>query len=180
MEFKLEKPEHQRTAIQSVVETLLSPSFGTPLLLLWSPCDEKVVHALVVLVLADQHLYLVVIEPVAFLTIKEVEGLGEQLTVVHVVLEVDHARSLHADKAARAGGIGERLHLVGGTDEWSCHRAGKTSLFLEIFSTDTFFIVVLYSTLSLHKLYTIHAVFIAKVYYLVSSTILFVITRNTV
>ena len=117
MKFKLENPEHQRTAIRSEVETLLYPSFGTPLLLLWSPCDEKVVHALVVLVLADQHLYLVVIEPVAFPTIKEVKGLGEQLTVVHVVLEVDHARSLHADEAARAGGIGERLHLVGGTDE---------------------------------------------------------------
>ena len=36
MLFKLETPEHQRTAIQSVVEVLLYPSFGAPLDLLWS------------------------------------------------------------------------------------------------------------------------------------------------
>lgn len=41
MQFKLETPEHQRTAIQGVVEVLLYPSFGAPLLLLWSPYGES-------------------------------------------------------------------------------------------------------------------------------------------
>ena len=41
MTFKLETPEHQRTAIRSVVETLLYPSFGAPLVFLWSPYGES-------------------------------------------------------------------------------------------------------------------------------------------
>ena len=41
MQFKLETPEHQRTAIRSVVEVLLYPSFGAPLVLLWSPYGES-------------------------------------------------------------------------------------------------------------------------------------------
>ena len=36
MLFKLETTKHQRTAIQSVVEALLYPSFGALLVLLWS------------------------------------------------------------------------------------------------------------------------------------------------
>ena len=40
MQFKLETPEHQRTAIRSVVEVLLYPSFGAPLVLLWSPYGD--------------------------------------------------------------------------------------------------------------------------------------------
>ena len=39
--FKLETSEHQRTAIRSVVEVLLYPSFGAPLLLLWSPFRDS-------------------------------------------------------------------------------------------------------------------------------------------
>lgn len=41
MTFKLETQEHQRTAIQSVAEVFLYPSFGVPLVFLWSPYDEN-------------------------------------------------------------------------------------------------------------------------------------------
>ena len=41
MQFKLETPEQQRTAIGSVVEPLLYPSFGAPLVLLWAPYGES-------------------------------------------------------------------------------------------------------------------------------------------
>lgn len=41
MQFKLETPEHQRTAIRSVVEMLLYPSFGVPLVFLWPPYDDS-------------------------------------------------------------------------------------------------------------------------------------------
>ena len=41
MQFKLETPEHQRTAIRSVVEVFLYPSFGAPLVFLWSPYGES-------------------------------------------------------------------------------------------------------------------------------------------
>lgn len=41
MTFKLEPSEQQRTAIGSVVEVLLYPSFGAPLVLLWAPYGES-------------------------------------------------------------------------------------------------------------------------------------------
>lgn len=41
MLFKLETPEHHRTAIGSVVEVFLYTSFGLPLLLLWSPSGDS-------------------------------------------------------------------------------------------------------------------------------------------
>ena len=41
MIFKLETPEHQRTAIRNVAEVFLYPSFGAPLVLLWSPYGES-------------------------------------------------------------------------------------------------------------------------------------------
>lgn len=41
MKFKLDTPEHQRTAIQSVVETLLYPSLGAPLVFPWSPIGDS-------------------------------------------------------------------------------------------------------------------------------------------
>lgn len=41
MTFKLETPEHQRTAIRNVAEPLFYPSFGAPLVLLWAPYGES-------------------------------------------------------------------------------------------------------------------------------------------
>lgn len=43
--------------------------------------------------------------------------LGEELTVLNVVGEVDGARHLGADEAARSRRIGERLQRIGGGDE---------------------------------------------------------------
>ena len=45
MIFKLETPEHQRTAIRNVAETLFYPSFGAPLVLLWAPCNSFGLHS---------------------------------------------------------------------------------------------------------------------------------------
>ena len=41
MLFKLETPEHQLTAIRSEAEVFLYPSFGAPLVFLWSPYGES-------------------------------------------------------------------------------------------------------------------------------------------
>ena len=41
MIFKLETPEHQRTAIRNMVEVLLYPSFGAPLVFLWPPHGDS-------------------------------------------------------------------------------------------------------------------------------------------
>lgn len=41
MIFKLETPEHQRTAIRSVAEMFLYPSFSAPLVFLWPPYDDS-------------------------------------------------------------------------------------------------------------------------------------------
>ena len=75
------------------------------------------VDALERLVLLYQTAYLVVAEPVLLSLGHLLLQLGVELAVVQGVLEVDDVGHLHADEAARAGGVGEGFLLVGGAYE---------------------------------------------------------------
>ena len=70
-------------------------------------------------VLFYQRLYLVILQPEPLSTIKQMQGLGIELAMVQVVCEVDvlASRNAHADEAAGASRINQRLQLISGTDE---------------------------------------------------------------
>ena len=76
---------------------------------------HQIVQFLIRLILLDQRRNLLIIKPEALTRIKEVKGLGEELTMLEIVLEVDVAIHAHTDKSARARRIHQRLLLVGGT-----------------------------------------------------------------
>ena len=78
---------------------------------------HQVVHALIRLVFLDEHLDLIVFQPVALTVIKEVKSLGEELLMIEVVIEIDVARHADAGETPRTRGIDEGLLLVGGADE---------------------------------------------------------------
>ena len=78
---------------------------------------HHVIQPLEGLVLLYQHGYLAVVQPETFPLIKQMKGLGIELLMTDIVLEVDVAIDSDADKTAASRWVNQRLHLVGSTNK---------------------------------------------------------------
>ena len=80
---------------------------------------HQVVQLLIGFVFLDQRGDFLVVQPVVFAFVKQMEHLRKELFVVDVILEIDvlSRGDAYADETARACGIDQRLLLVGSADE---------------------------------------------------------------
>ena len=68
-------------------------------------------------VVVDDLLRLHLVEPRWLAAVEGIEGLGVELAVVGPAADVDGAGQLHAEEAARAGGVAQHVGEVGGGNE---------------------------------------------------------------
>ena len=77
----------------------------------------QVVQVLIRLVFCYQRGYLAVVQPETLTFVKQMEGLGKELIMIEIILEIDIAIYTHTDESTTSRWIDEGFQLVGGTNK---------------------------------------------------------------